>query len=446
MFKAMLSSIVMRTMQKKINAQTITEKDVELVLKEIRIALLDADVNLLVVKNFIKAIRDKTVGQTIEPGQDLQKSLLKTIKTELINILSQPNQELNEKRPLKIMMVGLQGSGKTTTCGKLAYWLEKKYKQKTMLVGLDIYRPAAIEQLETLSQQTNSVFFAQDTQPVAKTTKAALSAFKTAKCQAIICDTAGRLQTNETLMDELVSVKNELNPDEIIMVVDGLSGQEIINVAQTFHKRLKLTGFIISKLDSDARAGAALSLASLLQVPIKLIGVSEKLDGLEQFHPERIANRILGLGDVMSLVEKAEQVFDKKDLTKTISKMFLGKMDLEDLLIYMQQMHKMGSVSSLIKMLPANFSVSEENAELIENKIELWKVLINSMTREERRHPKLINRDPNRKQRIIKGSGRKMDELNKLMKEWNKMQLKATEMGKLLKTGSNPFGGFGQFF
>ncbi|WP_058158329.1 signal recognition particle protein [Mycoplasmoides pneumoniae] len=443
MFKSMISSIVMRSMQKKINAQTISETDVQAVLKEIRIALLDADVNLLVVKNFIKAIREQTVGQTVEPGQDLQKWLLKVIKQELINILSQPSQEITSKRPLKVMVVGLQGSGKTTTCGKLAVWLKKQFQQKAMLVALDIYRPAAIDQLATLAEQTESVFFAKGTQAPDQTTKEAVKTFKESGCQAIICDTAGRLQTNQELMDELVAIKNELHPDEILMVVDGLSGQEIINVAKEFHNRLKLTGFIITKLDSDARAGAALSLTSLLEVPIKLMGTSEKLTGLEQFHPERIASRILGLGDVMTLVEKAEEVFDKQSLTKTVSKMFLGKMDLEDLLLYMEQMNQMGSVSSIVKMLPGNLTVSDDHVESIEAKVKLWKVLINSMTREERRHPKLINRDPSRKQRIIKGSGRKMDELNKLMKEWSKLQTKTAEMGRMLKGGKNPFSGFG---
>lgn len=441
MFKAMLSSIISKRMRKKLETQTITEEDVSEVLKEIRIALLDADVNLQVVKDFIKAVREKAVGQMVDVGKDPQQIFLTIVKEQLIQILGKSVSTINyEKRPLKIMFVGLQGAGKTTTVGKVASLLKNKHNKNPMMVALDIYRPAAIEQLKTLSNEVDCTFFEKGTQNPAVTAEAALDYAKQNNCDAVLIDTAGRLQTNQELMQELLEIKKATSPDEILLVVDAMSGQEVINVATEFNNVLKLTGIVITKLDSDARAGAALSLTSILDVPVKFTGVGERLGSLDIFYPERMADRILGLGDVMSLAEKAAENLDEKDTMKSLQKMLSGKMDLEDLMRQMSAMTKMGPLSSLVKMIPgvAN-KISSDKIEEVEERLKVWKILMSSMTLKERRNPKLLQRESSRKARVIKGSGRKPDELNKLLKEWENAQKRMEEMGKVLKQGKNPF-------
>lgn len=443
MLKTMITSIVTKSMRKKLASQVIQEEDVIEVLKEIRIALLDADVNLQVVKNFIKSVREKSVGQTVDVGQDPQQIFLTIIKEELINILGKKNKPINyQARPLKIMLVGLQGSGKTTTIGKLANYLKNQHNKKSMMVALDIYRPAAIEQLKTLSEEVDCFFYEKGTQDPALTASEALEIAKSQNLDTILIDTAGRLQTNKELMDELVSIKKTVHPDEILLVVDGMSGQEIINVAIEFNNVLNLTGIIITKLDSDARAGAALSLTSLLDVPVKFTGVGERLGSLDMFYPERIADRILGLGDVMTLAEKAAENIDEKDAMKTLQKMLSGRMDLEDLMKQMQAMTKMGSLGSIMKMVPGASSINSDKIDEIEHKLKIWRILMSSMTLKERRYPKLLQKEASRKARIIKGSGRKPDELNKLLKEWDTAQKRMEEMGKIIKKGKNPFSQF----
>ncbi|WP_033159801.1 signal recognition particle protein [Mycoplasmoides alvi] len=440
MLKTMITSIVAKKMRKRLEMQTIEEEDITEVLKEIRITLLDADVNLQVVKNFIKSIREKTVGHIVDVGQDPQQIFLKIIKDELINILGKQNSSINlNKHPLKIMFVGLQGSGKTTTVGKLAQFLKTKHNKKPIMVALDIYRPAAIDQLKTLSNEVNCLFYEKGNQNPAKTASESLEMAKEHNADCILFDTAGRLQTNEELMNELVEIKKNTNPDEIILVVDAMSGQEIINVANEFNNYLKLTGIIITKLDSEARAGAALSITSLLDVPIKFTGVGERLGSLDIFYPERMADRILGLGDVMSLAEKAIDNIDQKDTTKTLQKMLSGKMDLEDLIRQMDAMNRMGSLSSIMKMMPGSLNIGSNKLDEIEEKMKIWKILISSMTLKERRHPKILQKETSRKVRIIKGSGRKPDELNKLLKKWEESQKQMEAMGKIIKKGKNPF-------
>ncbi|MDC4184127.1 signal recognition particle protein [Mycoplasma sp. K3] len=442
MFKSMISSIVAKSLKKRLIAQTIKEEDLTEVLREIRIALLDADVNINVVKTFIKSIKEKTIGQSIDKSTDVQAYFLKIIKDELVNILGKSNQPLSiDKKLSKIMMVGLQGAGKTTTVAKLAKYINKQKQKNSLLVGLDVYRPAAIDQLNTLANQISMPFYNEGLSDPVKTAKNSIDVAKEKNCDVIIYDTAGRLQTNVELMNELVNIRNAVDPDEIILVVDGLSGQEIINIATEFNNYLKLSGIIITKLDSDARAGAALSLTSILNVPIKFSTSGEKLDAIELFHPERIADRILGFGDVMTLAEKATEVFDEKSTMKTFEKMLSGRMDLEDLLQQTQSISKMGGLGSIIKMLPgfAN-KISDEKVEEATSKIRIWKILMSSMTLKERRNPKLIIREPSRKARIIKGSGRKVEELNKLLKDWQNASSKMEEMGRMIKSNKNPFG------
>ncbi|WP_272464665.1 signal recognition particle protein [Mycoplasma bradburyae] len=438
----MISSIVAKSLKKRLIAQTIKEEDLTEVLREIRIALLDADVNINVVKTFIKSIKEKTIGQSIDKSTDVQAYFLKIIKDELVNILGKSNQPLSiDKKLSKIMMVGLQGAGKTTTVAKLAKYINKQKQKNSLLVGLDVYRPAAIDQLNTLANQISMPFYNEGLSDPVKTAKNSIDVAKEKNCDVIIYDTAGRLQTNVELMNELVNIRNAVDPDEIILVVDGLSGQEIINIATEFNNYLKLSGIIITKLDSDARAGAALSLTSILNVPIKFSTSGEKLDAIELFHPERIADRILGFGDVMTLAEKATEVFDEKSTMKTFEKMLSGRMDLEDLLQQTQSISKMGGLGSIIKMLPgfAN-KISDEKVEEATSKIRIWKILMSSMTLKERRNPKLIIREPSRKARIIKGSGRKVEELNKLLKDWQNASSKMEEMGRMIKSNKNPFG------
>jgi signal recognition particle subunit SRP54 len=370
MFKSLITSIVAKHFKKKLDNLTINEEDVKELLEQIKISLLDADVNLEVVKKFISNVKTNIVGQTLNIGQDASSFVISNVKQELINILGKEEKVIKTEKPiLKIMLVGLQGSGKTTSCAKLANFFQKKYNKKPMLVGLDIYRSAAIEQLRTLSKQTNCDFYEHGTQnPVLTANEAILKASEN-KDNLIIFDTAGRLQTDQKLMEELVNIRNKINPDEIFFVADGMSGQEISNVATEFNKYLDISGFIITKLDGDVRGGAALSLTSLLNIPIVFIGMGEKIGTLEKFYPNRIADRILGLGDITTLAEKAIDIADKEKVKKSFTKMLAGKMDLEDLLIQTQQINKMGNLSSLSALIPQAGKISESQVEEAEKKM-----------------------------------------------------------------------------
>ena len=443
MFKAMIGSIVTKHFKKKLNDWTLKEEDITEVLKQIRIALLDADVNLLVVKDFIKSIRQKAVGRVINKGEDPENVLLGIVKDELINILGKHIEEIDtDKSSLRIMMVGLQGSGKTTSAAKLAHWLKNKFEKKPLLVALDIYRPAAIDQLCTLAKQINIDFFERGRQDPTVTADEAMEFAKNNENDVIIFDTAGRLQTNETLMMELKNIRNKVSPDEILLVVDAMSGQDVINVATEFSNNLNLSGFVITKLDSDAKAGAALSLVHMLHIPIKFTGIGEKIGSLELFYPERMADRILGLGDIMTLAEKANEVVDENKSKKAFSRMLSGKIDLEDLMEQMEQIRKLGSLGSVFKMLPGAQKFDENQISTIEEKMKTWKILMSSMTQKERRNPILFKKETNRKMRVVKGSGRKADDLNKMLNEWEKAKKKMDEMAKQIKAGRTPTGLF----
>jgi signal recognition particle subunit SRP54 len=419
MLKSMIGNLIVKHFKKKLESLTITEEDVTEVLREIRISLLDADVNLLVVKKLIGNIRSKAVGSTIDQGANPQDVLLTIVKNELIEVLGKQNQPIiTEKSFVNIMMVGLQGSGKTTTCAKLANLYQTKYQKKVLLVGIDIYRPAAIEQLNTLAKENNIVFFAKGTQDPVLTASEAKVYAKTNNFDVVIYDTAGRLQTNDELMDELKNVRNKITPDEILFVADAMSGQNIIDVAKVFNTTLSLTGFILTKFDSDARAGAALSLVSLLDLPIKLIGTGEKVGSIEKFYPERIADRILGLGDIMTLAEKASEVIDENQVKKSYTKMLSGKMDLDDLLIQMRQMSKLGNLKSIMSFMPnLGNKISESDLDNAQNKMQNFEVIISSMTLKERKNPQLFKKEPTRKTRVVRGCGKSVDEFNKLINE-----------------------------
>lgn len=445
----LIGNIVAKRMAKKLKTSAITEDDVRDLLREIRIALLDSDVNLLVVKNFINNIKTKVVGQIIDEKEKPSDFVLRVIKEELIEIFGREHKEINiNKKQPRIMLVGLQGSGKTTTAAKLANFYKNKYNKNPLLVAADIYRPAAIEQLRVLADEINVNFYQNGTKNAAEIVSEALEIAKNNN-DFIIVDTAGRLQTNKELMEELVEIKKVYDPDEILLVVDAMAGQDIINVAEEFNKYLKLTGLIITKLDSDARAGATLSLTSLIKVPIKFTGIGEKIGSLDVFYPDRMADRILGLGDIMTLAEKAADVYDEKQARNAMQRMLSGKMDLEDLMKQMEQLNKMGSLSGLMKMMPTklNDKISENKVNEMEEKMKVWKILLSSMTLKERRNPRLFKKYPSRKLRVVKGSGRNMDELNKLLKQWELARDKMADAGKMLQSGKNPFGknGFKNF-
>ncbi len=441
MLKSMIGSIVTKNMAKKLKNSTIQEDDIKDVLREIRITLLDADVNFTVVKNFINNVKAKSIGQVIDKKLSPSDFLLSIIKDELIEVLGKKKDEVNfNKKINKIMMVGLQGSGKTTTCAKIAQYARANYKKKPLLVACDIYRPAAIDQLKTLANENKFDFYEKGTQNPIQTTKEALKIMDENKNDVVIIDTAGRLQTNQELMDELVNIKKTFSPDEILLIIDAMSGQDIINVAQEFDRVLKITGIVITKLDSDARAGAALSLTSILNVPIKFTGTGEKVGSLDLFYPERMADRILGLGDIVTLAEKAADVIDEKKARGQLERMLSGKMDLEDLYNQMGQISKMGSISGIAGMIPGlQDKITPDKEHEIEEKLKVTRVLLNSMTIKERRNPKLFKKEPNRKVRVIKGSGRKPEELNRLLKQWEDGNKKMLEIGSKIKSGINPF-------
>ena len=443
MFKTMISGIVQRNLKNKVLKSTIKEEDIKDVLREIRIALLDADVNIIVVKDLINGIKKDLVGKIIPEDTKFSDFFLNSVKTQLTDILGKEFKEFNAERPTtKILMVGLQGSGKTTTCAKLAkYLMGKKNNPKATLVALDVYRAAAIDQLKQLATEINIGCIQEGQGDPLKIADHALEEIKNKNINISIFDTAGRLQTDEKLMSDLVALKKKIQPDEIFLVVDSMSGQDIINVAKEFHNHLNLTGIILTKMDSDARAGAALSLIKILNVPIRFLGTGEKVGSIDEFYPERIADRILGLGDILTLSEKAYNVIDEKDVKRSMARMFSGKFDLDDMLNQIEQMDKIGSFSSMMKYMPdkVKTSLTEDKVIQAEQKAKIWRILLSSMTKKERHNPKLIIKDQTRKNRILNGSGRKQEELNKMLKDWQKAKENFDKMAKMMQNGRDPW-------
>ncbi|MGL5732673.1 MAG: signal recognition particle protein [Metamycoplasmataceae bacterium] len=427
-----LGKRLQKTLNEANKKTTLKEEDILKVTREIKMSLLEADVNLKVVKDFINNVKNKIIGQDLMSQLNPGQQMVKIVKEELVDILGKTTKEIKlDSKPYIIMMTGLQGGGKTTTVAKLAnYYKSKKQAEKILLVAADIYRPAAVEQLVTLAKAIGVDYFEMGTGvPVEEIIDKALNKAKDERYDLVIIDTAGRLSIDEALMNELVLVKKLARPNQILFVADALSGQDIINVATTFNEYLKLTGSIITKLDSDARGGAALSIRYLLNVPISFIGTGEKVHNLDLFHPERMAERILGMGDVLTLIEKAESVIDEKAGKKMLNKMMKGEFDLDDLLDNLKQVRKMGKLSKIIKLLPGTVKIDEDKISKAESKIELFEILISSMTAEERKDPRLL-KNASRKNRIIKGSGRTPQEYNNLVTEFDSMKKRLKGMSK----------------
>ena len=409
----------------------ITEENISDVTREIRLALLEADVNYKVVKEFIDNVKTKALGEEVAKALNPGEVFVKILKDELVDLLGGNKEDLKiDGNPTVLMLVGLQGSGKTTTIGKLANLLRKKYKKKPLLVACDIYRPAAIDQLKQLGKELNIEVYEEGKNNPVETSKNAIKYAKENNYDYVLIDTAGRLHIDEVLMDELKNIEDSVKPDEILLVLDSMIGQDAINVINGFNEKLKLTGAILTKLDGSAKGGVALSVRHLTNIPIKFIGTSERLDGLEEFYPERMASRILDMGDLMSMVEKAESVIDEKEAEDLAKKMQKGKFDLEDFLKQMNQIKKLGPLENLIKLLPGANKMGLNNVQINPKDMAHIEAIILSMTPYERKHPEVLK--ASRKMRIAKGSGRSVEEVNRLLKQFEQMK----EMMKRLQNGS----------
>ena len=407
----------------------ITEENISDVLREVRLALLEADVNYKVVKEFTNKVKEKAMGEEIKKSLKPEEVFLKILKDELLILLGEDKVSISLKNDLNILMlVGLQGSGKTTTIGKLANMLRKKYNKKPLLVACDIYRPAAIDQLKTIGKSLNIPVFEKGIEKPEIIVKEAINYAKENKFDYVLIDTAGRLQIDEELMNELVNISEIVNPDEVLLVLDSMMGQDAINVITGFNEKLKLTGTILTKLDGDTRGGVAISARYLTNVPIKYIGASEKLDGIEEFDPQRMVSRILGMGDMMSLIEKAESIMNEEEAESTYKKMKKGKYDLEDFLKQFNQMKKLGSFESIIKMIPGAKKMGLTNIQIDPKQMARVEAIVLSMTSKERKNPEIIK--ASRKERIAKGSGTSVQEVNKLLKQFE-------ESKKMMKMMSN---------
>ncbi len=409
----------------------ITEENISEITREIRLALLEADVNYMVVKEFIASVKEKALGEEVAKSLKPGEVFVKILKDELVDLLGGEKSDLYiSGNPSILMLVGLQGSGKTTTIGKLANMLRKKYKKKPLLVACDIYRPAAIDQLKQLGRELNIEVYSEGTNNPVDISKNAIKYAKENNYDYVLIDTAGRLHIDEELMVELKNINSEVHPNEILLVLDSMMGQDAINVINGFNDTLPLTGAILTKLDGDTRGGAALSIRHLTNIPIKFIGVSEKLDGLEEFYPERMATRILGMGDLMSMIEKAESVIDEEEAMKAAKKMQKGDFDLDDFLNQMKQIKKLGPLENLIKMIPGAKKMGLNNIQINPKDIAHIEAIILSMTMEERRNPSILK--ASRKIRVAKGSGRSVEEVNRLLKQFEEMK----KMMKMMKNGN----------
>lgn len=399
----------------------ITEDNISEMMREIRLALLEADVNYQVVKEFTNNVKEKALGEEVKRSIKPGDMFVKILNDELTELLGGEEKPLNLKgNPATLMLVGLQGSGKTTTIGKLANYLRKKHAKKPLLVACDVYRPAAIDQLKQLGKQLNIEVYEEGKNNPVEIAKNAINYAKENKYDYVLIDTAGRLHVDEELMEELENIRKEVSPDEILLVIDAMMGQDAINVITGFNDKLPLTGVILTKLDGDTRGGVALSVRHLTNVPIKFIGVSEKLDGLDSFDPKRMAGRILGMGDIVSLVEKATEAIDEKEAEKAAKKMQSGKFDLEDFLNQMKQIKKLGPLENLIKLIPGASKMGLNNINIDPKQMAHIEAIILSMTPTERRNPDIIK--ASRKTRIAKGCGLSVQEVNKLLTQFDQMK------------------------
>ncbi len=433
------------TFQKLKRKGKLGEKDVDSALREVRLALLEADVNYKVVKKFIASLKERAVGaevlKSLTPGQQV----IKIVHEELVKLMGESQSKIvaGDAHPSVIMLAGLQGSGKTTTAAKLAVHLKTK-GHKPMLVAADVYRPAAIEQLKTLGQKEGVPVFSLGKDDPVKIAQEALKSAVREEHDYLILDTAGRLHINEELMTELEKIKSKVNPKEILLVVDAMTGQDAVNVAETFHARLEITGVILTKLDGDTRGGAALSVREVTGRPIKFIGTGEKPDAFEPFHPDRMASRILGMGDVLTLVEKAQTVMDEEKGRELEKKLRSQSFTLEDFLEQLQQVKKMGSLDELVAMVPGFNKMAGKKGlkdlSLDEKQLVHVEAIINSMTRNERLQPEIIN--SSRRRRIAMGSGTNVQEVNKVLKQFEQMKKIFKQFGGMEKGGAKKKKGF----
>ena len=411
----------------------LTELEIRTAMREVRVALLEADVNIRVAKDFIQSVSEKAVGQEILQSLNPSQQVIKIVNEELIALMGSTNAklEVNPKPPTVIMMCGLQGAGKTTLCGKLAVLLKKQGKRPLLVAG-DVYRPAAIHQLQVVGAQAGVEVFERGTQDPVKTAKESVEYARKMGYDTVIFDTAGRLQIDETLMRELENIKGQVTVTETLLVVDAMTGQEAVNVAKTFNDRLEITGVVLTKLDGDTRGGACLSVKAITGKPIKFIGVGEKLTDLEPFYPDRMASRILGMGDVLSLIEKAQQAITEADAKKMEQKLRENSFTLSDYLEQFEMMKKMGGVGALMGMLPGTkLKIREEDID--EKKIERTRAIILSMTPKERENPSLIN--SSRKKRIAQGSGTQIQDVNRLLRQFDQTK----QLMKQMKGGKGKF-------
>ena len=424
-----LSDRLQNVMHKIKGYGKITEENISDMMREIRLSLLEADVNYKVVKEFTNTVKEKALGEEVNKSLSPGEAFVKIVKDELTELLGGESAPLTiDKNPTVTMLVGLQGSGKTTTIGKLANHLRKKHKKKPLLVACDIYRPAAIDQLIQIGKELGIEVYSEGKIDPTQIVTNALNYAKENNYDYILIDTAGRLHIDETLMDELKNIVEISHPHEVLLVIDAMMGQDAINVITGFNDALPLTGVILTKLDGDTRGGVALSVRHLTNIPIKFIGISEKLDGLVEFHPDRMASRIIGMGDILSLVEKVESEIDEKEAMQAAKKMAKGKFDLEDFLTQLNQIKKLGPLENILKMLPGAKKMGLNNVNIDPKRMSHIEAIILSMTPEERKDPSILK--ASRKERIAKGSGTTVTEVNQLLKQFE-------EMKKMMKMMSN---------
>ncbi len=417
------------TFRKMKNHGKVTELDVKNAMREIRLALLEADVNYKVVKDFVKKTSERAVGAEILESLTPAQHIIKIVKEEMVELLGKEEAKLefSSKPPTVIMMVGLQGAGKTTTSAKLALLLKKQRAKRPLLVACDVYRPAAIKQLQVVGAQLDiPVFSIEGSNDPVEIAKKAIDNAKDHGNDLVIIDTAGRLHVNEELMQELENIKTVAEPTEILLVVDSMTGQDAVNVAESFNEQLEITGVVLTKLDGDTRGGAAISVRAVTGKPVKFAGMGEKLSDLEVFYPERMASRILGMGDVLTLIDKAQEAFDEKQAKELEQKLRQNKFDLEDFLVQLRQMKNMGPLSQIVGMLPGVDSKALKNANIDDNHLSRTEAIILSMTPKERQNPSIIN--ASRKQRIANGSGMRVQEVNALLKQFDAMQKMIKQM------------------
>ena len=406
----------------------ITEENISEMMREIRLSLLEADVNYKVVKEFTNNVKEKALGEEVNKSLNPGELFVKIVKDELTELLGGENTPLNiSGNPATLMLVGLQGSGKTTTIGKLANYLRKNNKKKPLLVACDVYRPAAIDQLKQIGKELNIEVYSEGKGNPVEISKNAIKYAKDNGYDYVLIDTAGRLQIDESLMDELINIQKEVNPDETILVIDSMMGQDAINVINGFNDKIKLSGVILTKLDGDTRGGVALSVKHLTNLPIKFIGVSEKMDGLTPFYPERMASRILGMGDILSIVEQVQSEIDEKEAEKTAKKMMKGNFDLEDFLNQLNQIKKLGPLENLLKLLPGAKKMGLNNVNIDPKIMKRTEAIVLSMTPEERRDPSILK--ASRKKRIADGSGTAVTDVNKLLNQFEEMKKMMKMMG-----------------